>query len=260
MNRKASYLWIACLFLVGAVPAHSQTAPAATPKETATKEEKLPTAEELSEKCAKGSGGKEAWAKLQTMVLTGTVDIPTFNVSGTVEVYAKRPNKVLHISSVADGQFIQKQGFDGRSGWSFDTQKGLKTLEGADLEQAKIEGIFDTDVRLKEVYPDMKVTGRAKVGDRDAFTVLAHEPGGKALTMYMDAQTGMRIAEDVEGPDDTGTVVKTKLLFEDFRKAGEIQIPYRIRISAPTVTVVIQIEGVKLNETLDDSKFAAPAN
>jgi hypothetical protein len=28
--------------------------------------------------------------------------------------------------------------------------------------------IFDSDVRIKEIYPDMKVIGRAKVGDRDA--------------------------------------------------------------------------------------------
>ena len=256
MNRKLRNFGISSLLLVWAAPAFCQTTP--SPKDAAAKEEKLPTAEELSEKCAKGSGGKAAWAKLNTMVMTGTVDVPTFGVSGKIEIFAKRPNKILRITSVADGQFIQKEAFDGQSGWKFDSQRGLKALEGVELEQARVEGVFDTDVRLKEVYPDMKVTGRAKIGDRDAYAAVAHEPGGKTLTMYFDTQTGVRIAEDSEGPDETGTVVKANILLEDYRAVGDIKIPHTIRIKAPNVTLTIAIEDVKLNEALEDAKFAMP--
>lgn len=257
MNYKLTNLGLALLFLISAAPAHSQTAPA--PKEPAAKEEKLPSVDELAEKCAKGSGGKAAWAKLNTMVMTGTVDVPTFGVSGKVEIFAKRPNKILRTTNIMDGQFIQKEGFDGQAAWASDPQKGLRAVTGAQLEQTKVEAIFDTDAHLKEVYPDMKVTGRTKVGDRDAFTAVAHEPGGKTLTMYFDAQTGLRIAEDSEGPDETGTVVKANILLEDYRPEGDIQIPHTIRIKAPNVTLTITIDGVKLNEPVDDAKFAMPA-
>ena len=255
MNRKLRYFGSASLLMVWTAATYCQTAPAA---KDSSKEEKLPTADELSEKCAKGSGGKEAWAKLKTMILTGTVEIPTYNATGTIEVYAKRPNKSLRITSVANGQFVEKEGFDGQVGWKFDSQNGLKTLAGAELDQARFESDFDTDVRLKEHYPDMKVTGRAKVGDRDAFTAVAHEPGRKTVTMYLDAQTGLRIAEDSERPEESGAVVKTKVLFEDYRSAGGMQIPYRLRISAPNVSVIINIEDVKVNEPVDDAKFAMP--
>ena len=258
MNRKLKYFSIASLLLVWTTTSYCQAAKDPAPKDTA-KEEKLPTADELSEKCAKGSGGKEAWAKLKTMVLTGTVDIPTFNATGTIEVYAKRPNKSLRVTALSNGQFVEKEGFDGQAAWRFDSQNGLKTLVGKELDQARFESVFDTDVRLKELYPDMKVTGRAKVGDHDAFAVVAHEPGGKTVTMYLDAQTGVRVAEDSEGPDESGNVVKTKLLFEDYRSGGGIHIPYRIRISAPNVSVVIQIQDVKFNDPVDDAKFAIPA-
>src|SRR5215475_11551730 len=256
MNRKLRYFGIASLLLVWATATYCQTAP---PPKDAPNEEKLPTADELSEKCAKGSGGKEAWAKLKTMVLNGTIEIPTFNATGKFEVFAKRPNKLLRTTSIMDGQFVQKEGFDGQAGWASDPQKGLRALTGAQLEQAKVESIFDTDARLKEVYPDLKVTGRAKVGDRDAYTAVAHEPGGKTLTMYLDTQTGLRIEEDSEGPDETGAVVKANLLFEDYRAAGDIQIPYRIRIKAPNVSLVISVEDVKFNDPVDDAKFAMPA-
>lgn len=256
MNHIFTRLGFALLFLISAVPAHSQTAP---PKDAAAKEEKLPSVDELSEKCAKGSGGKAAWAKLNTMVMTGTIDIPTYNVGGKVEIFAKRPNKILRISTVADGQFVQKEGFDGQAAWESDPQKGVRAITGAQLEQVKVESVFDPDIRMKEVYPDMKVTGRTKVGDRDAYTAVAHEPGGKTLTMYFDAQTGLRLGEDSEGPDETGTVVKANILLEDFRAAGDVQIPHTIRIKAPNITLTITIENVKLNGPVDDAKFAMPA-
>jgi hypothetical protein len=205
MIRKIRLLTSAAGFLsLFAGPAFPQSTPA--PKAAAAKEEALPSADELSEKCAKGSGGKEAWAKLKTMVLTGTIDIASIGMTGTVEIYAKSPNKVLRVISLANGQFEQKQGFDGKAGWKSDPQSGLKPLEGSELEETKVEAVLDSDVRLKELHPDMKVTGRTKVGERDAYTVVTHQPGGKTVTMYMDAQTGLRIAEDSEGPNETGTV------------------------------------------------------
>ncbi len=97
MNRKLRYFGTASLLLVWATATYCQTTP---PPKDAPKEERLPSADELSEKCAKGSGGKEAWAKLRTMVLTGTIEIPTFNATGKVEILAKRPNKIMRITSI----------------------------------------------------------------------------------------------------------------------------------------------------------------
>ncbi len=263
MHRRLTHFGIASLLLTTipliAIPSARCQTDAAQPKDPAVAEAKLPTADELSDKCAKASGGKEAWAKLQTMVMTGSVDIPTFNVSGKIEVVAKRPNKILRTTSVMDGQYVRKEGFDGQAGWVSDPQQGLKAVAGDRLEQEKVEAIFDMDVRLKEVYPDLKVTGRTKVGERDAFTATAHEPGGKALTIYLDAQTGLPIAEDAEGPDENGTIVKTNLLFDDYRADGDVRIPHRIRIHAPAVSLEIKIEDVKFNAPVDDAKFAMPA-
>jgi hypothetical protein len=86
MNRKFTYFGLASVLLISVAPAYSQAPPAPAPKDASAAEAKLPTVDELSDKCAKGSGGKDAWAKLKTMSMTGTIDVPTFGVSGTVEV------------------------------------------------------------------------------------------------------------------------------------------------------------------------------
>ena len=229
------------------------------PKSDSLKVKALPTVDEIAAKCASGSGGKDAWAKISTQVLSGTVEIATVGIKGKIEITSKAPDKVFHMLSFADGQFVQKRGFDGRVGWEFDSQKGLKRLEGAQLEEARLEGIIDTEVRLKEVYPDMKVTGRTKVGDRDAYTVVTHAPGGKTNTFYFDAETGLRIAEDSEGLDENGKGEKSNVLFEDYRAVSGIQLPFRIRITSPSVSLVIQIQEVKHNVPVDESIFALPS-
>lgn len=257
-------LLLVTLLLAGSIPAFSQTAPQAsppapTPAPAPAKDQALPTVDQLVEKCAKANGGKEAWAKLSTLVMTGTMDLPTFSMSGKVEVYAKAPNKILRIVDINEGQYVQKEAFDGKAGWKSDPQAGLRQLAGPELEEAQAESVFDTEVRLKEIYPDMKVTGRTKLGDRDAYTVLTHE-GRKTLTFYFDAQTGLRIGEDSEGPDDNGTVQKIKLTFDDYGPAGGggVQIPHKIRGTSPVVTFEMHIQDAHFNVPVDDAKFAMP--
>lgn len=248
---------ISVLLFTYTVPCFSQSTTA--PKTAQSKDDPLPTVDELAAKCAKGSGGKEAWAKISSIAMTGTVEIPAIGMTGNVEITAKAPNKILEIMSLANEQFVQKQAFDGRTGWKSDPQSGLKQLQGGELEEAKLDSIFDSDLRMKEIYPDMKVIGRAKVGDRDAFTALAHKPGGKAVTLYFDAETGVRIAEDSEGPDASGNVEKSSSYFEDYRTVGGIRVPYRVRVTSPSISLVIKIQEVKLNVPVDDAIFAMPA-
>jgi hypothetical protein len=254
-TRKRLLTGIFVFLLVCAGPTFSQTA--APSSGTAAKDAALPSAEELSARCAKGSGGKEAWAKISTLVLSGSIDIPAMGATGKVEVIAKAPNKILQSTSLADGQFVQKQGFDGRVGWKYDTQQGLKKLEGAELEEARTDANFDTDVRLKEIYPDLKVTGRTKVGAHDAYTAVAHG-GGKTLTFYLDAESGRRVAEDTEGPDESGKVEKTSLTFEEYKAVEGIQIATKIGVTTTAFSFVINIQEVKHNVPVDDSTFAMP--
>ena len=256
-SLKLATAFLALLF-VNVRPSYPQATP--QPKTLASKTDALPSVDEIAAKCAKGSGGKEAWAKISTVVMTGTMEIPAAGMTGKVEITSKAPNKALRVISLADGQFVQKQAFDGRVGWKSDPQTGLKQLEGAELESAKLEAIFDTEIRLKEIYPDMKVTGRTKVGDRDAYTVLTHEPGGKTVTFYFDAETGLRIAEDSEGPDESGNITKSSIFFEDYRAVGGIQTPYRIRVTSPAVSLVINVQEVNLNVPVNDSIFTMPAS
>jgi hypothetical protein len=247
------------LCLISCASAMCAQAPSAGAQRSSASRE-LPTIDDITEKCAKASGGREAWAKLSSQVLTATIELVGTQLSGKAQISSKAPNKSFHLLSLADGRFEEKQGFDGKVGWKYDSQNGLKLLQGAELEHARMEAVFDTDIRLKEIYPDMKVVGLSKIEDRDAYAVLTHEPGDKSVTFYFDAKTGLRIAEDSEGPEPNGKVEKTQFLFEDYRLTDGIQIPFRVRIISPSVTLNVNVQEVRHNVAIDDSLFAVPAD
>ena len=113
MNRKLSHFAVASVVLAFCVaPAFPQSAP---PPKAAAKEEALPSVDELAAKCAKASGGKEAWAKLTTQVLDGTIELPTFGLSGKVKFIAKAPNKMLHVVTSPLNVFFGNLDDDARS-------------------------------------------------------------------------------------------------------------------------------------------------
>jgi len=253
-NLKLRVLYLlVCL----AVPAltHSQKAPGQT-----TGQDVLPSAKELADKCARASGGKEGWAKITSMVLRGTLEMEAPPLKGTVEIHAKAPNKVLNVFSLADGQFVHKEGFDGQTGWQMDSQNGLKKLEGAELEKTKLDAIFDSEVRLKELYPDLQVVGRTNVNGRDAYAALTHRFKDRAVTWYFDAETGLRIAEDSEGADASGKVEKSTTFYEDYRRVGGVLVPFRIRLASSSMKLVVSVLEAQPNVVIDDAIFAMPSS
>jgi hypothetical protein len=58
------------------------------------------------------------------------------------------------------------------------------------------------DLRLRELYPDMSVAGREKVGDRDAYVIVSRISDRRIERLYFDVQTGLLlcIAATTETP------------------------------------------------------------
>jgi len=105
MKSTVKLAVISVLLLAYTVPCFSQST--STPNPAPAKDGALPSVDEIAAKSAKGSGGKEAWAKLSTLVMTGTMEIPAAGLTGKIEVYSKAPNKTLRIVTLADGQFVK---------------------------------------------------------------------------------------------------------------------------------------------------------
>src|SRR5215210_5649586 len=130
--------------------------------------ESLPSVEQVLNKYIAAVGGRAAAAKLQTRVLKGTIE-QTQGRNPGVELTFKAPDKYLLVMTTKQ-QGIIYQGFNGTTGWikTDETQREMTPDEVAQIKRAY--ALYDV-IKVKEPYTGMTVTGKEKIGEREAFVV-----------------------------------------------------------------------------------------
>jgi outer membrane lipoprotein-sorting protein len=118
---------------------------------------------------------------------------------------------------------------------------------------------FYREIKLKELYPRMTLTGSTKVGNRDAYVIEALPADGSAQKMYFDAQTGLLVRRDEEVETPTGAM-PLEIYFEDYREVDGVKLPFTLIRSNPSGRTTIKVTEVKDNATIDDAKFMQPTS
>ena len=179
------------------------------------------------------------------------------NLSGTVVIHEKAPDKILTIIIIAGSAF--RQGFDGAVGWAEDPQDGLREQTGLELAEAKRQSDFYSPFDLHQHYAKLISRGSEKVGDRDAYVLEATPPeGGEPDKLYFDAQTGLPVR--VVGQHHTPEGVSDfREEFSDYRSVDGVNIPFTVSQEGAAPSFTVRISEVRHNIEFDDSEFAKPA-
>jgi len=225
---------------------------AAAPFQVPAQEAALPTVDQVLAKYVAASGGNGA-RKVTSRVMTGTIDVLTFGLSGSFEQYTKAPNRQITVSDLAGfGKVIQCT--DGKSGWASDPQQGVREMTPEELSRSRRSADLESGLHLQDQYKKMAVIGKSKVGEREAYLVEAQPAEGGPEKLYFDTQTGLLI--QIERPDATGGSITT---LDDFRDVNGVKIPFSIYQDTGQAEVQIKIQQVKQNVPIDDARFARPA-
>jgi len=187
----------------------------------------------------------------------GTIDVAALNLSGTVLIQKKAPNK-MHSAVIINGAAFQ-QGYDGITGWTDDPKDGLRDRAGAELAETKRDADFLEAFDLRKLYSKLSVTGTEKVGDSEAYVIEAEVPEGGAPTkMYFDTQTGLLVRVESEIHDADG-VSHLREDLSDYRDVDGVKLPFMSKETNGDTTYTIKMSEVHHNVELEDSDFAKPA-
>ncbi len=236
------------------------TAPGAPAAQSTPKASAVPTpsVDQILDRYIEASGGRAAWEKVNSRVSKGTIDMPTMNVSGTVEVHEKAPNRML--ITVTIGGAVFTQGFDGNVGWATDPENGLREQTGPELAETKRDSDFYHALDFRKLYPKVSVVGTEKIGDRSAYVVEATPPeGGDPDKVYFDPQSGLLLRAVTQHHNPDGTVEPFTEDFDDYRTQDGITIPFTIHQTNSQMAFTIKIDEVHQNVQMDDAQFGKPA-
>jgi len=210
----------------------------------------LPTVEQILDKYAKAIGGKAAVQAQTSRVMKATITVPSVGGKGTIEIYAKAPNKQLTETSL-NILGNSRTGFNGTVAWE-EGQGKVKEVPGF----SKRDADFYLPIKLKELYPRIDLKGREKVGEREGYLLEAPR-AGNPKRWYFDAETGLLMRMEVRNA--AGKVMERED-YRDYRAVDGVQYAFTVQaIDENEVPFTINYTDIRINVAIDDAKFDKPA-
>jgi zinc protease len=217
---------------------------------------KLPPAKEIIAKYVKAIGGREAILKQTSTHATGKFEMPAQGLSGTLEVFAAQPNKLLVKIDIA-GFGKVSQGFDGKVGWTMDPAQGPMVLKDKMLEQITAESDFYSPLHEEKNYTSMETLELTKFEGKDSYKLKLVRKNGRETSEFYDVKTGLLNGTLSTQDTALGALPVTSIVGE-YREFGGVKMPAKVTQKIGPAVQVLTITASENNQVAD-AEFELPA-
>ncbi|HYV24612.1 MAG TPA: photosynthetic reaction center cytochrome c subunit family protein [Pyrinomonadaceae bacterium] len=229
--------------------------PGAQPQGSPTPRPTPTPAEEIVGKYVTAIGGQANIDKVQSR----TSKLTASNGPGNpinLEVYQAPPGKFYMRTTLDQGVF--ERGFDGQVGWE-KSPRGVRQLNSVEVWRMQNSIDLFGNLNFKQ-YTRLRTLGRDKVGDRDAYVILATRSQTDSERLFFDVETGLLLRRITYLRTIVGTIPE-QFDFEDYREVDGVKLPFTVRVSsvdAGNPVATRTFSEMKLNAPVDESKFKMP--
>jgi len=211
------------------------------------------SATEILSKYISAIGGAAELKKIESIE-----EVADFEVQGQklgANIKQMVPNMESNVISM-NGQVVMKDVFNGTEGHRSQGPSKAAYTAAENTEHKAKKGIFDqlyyaTDAKVE-------VAGTAKVGTADAYKLNVTTASGQKKVEYYDVNTGLLLKEE-RTMNQNGTELTISTEYADYRKAGNILLPYKmtqnVQTPAGAQEFVITVKEAKLNPGLKAADF-----
>jgi hypothetical protein len=254
----------AAAFLVGVTMSgvvHGQVLelPIDIDREQLLAQQELPSPEELIERHIEATGGREAYEKLRTRRLTGTLQVGDQGAANKI-VIMSRPMHDRHVELYGSGGGVQRYVTNSDESWTY--QGNVVVASGGEQRVGEIlRAAYDALLDWPQFFPLSRTMGVEPVDGRDAYRVRLLTDDCHELFLYFDKETGRNVRR-VEDVAYAGRVIRSDAVYSDYREFDGIEMPTRNRrqLDYPGGRQVqyYVTEKVEHNVELEDELFETP--
>ncbi|HWI20122.1 MAG TPA: hypothetical protein VNT81_20355 [Vicinamibacterales bacterium] len=223
------------------------------------------TADEIIEKSITAMGGRAAMEKVKSRHATGTLLLgtPAGDIQGTVEILNAAPNKSrtlikADLSAFGAGALVVDQRFDGTNGHVLDSLQGNRDITGPQLETMKANSFPHPFLSYKAMGASVKLSGKEKVLDKDAFVLIFQPAAGQPIKQYVDATTFLPLRTVVKVNVPQIGEVEQNADPSDYRELDGVKVPYTVRIESSVQGITMTFSKVEHNVVVDEKLFVKP--
>ena len=255
-----SIVLLSAMVAAGPLSAQAVQAPAAktagAPPAGERVDPALPSARSIIDRHIAAIGGRPAILARTSLHATGTVAISSAGMTGTVDLFAAKPDRTLLRISLG-GIGVIEEGFDGKVGWSLSPLTGPALVQGKELEQKRFESDFLADLHADSRYESMTTVERLEFDGRPCYKVRLVRTGGGEDIEFYDVKTGLKAGEITTRESPMGPVTATTIE-SDYRQFGPLLQPGTIKSTAMGVEQVFTVTAIEY-DTVAPATFEAPA-
>jgi hypothetical protein len=215
------------------------------------------TAQAVFADAVKATGGVAAWDAHKNAHFKIETVFQGMGMGGTGDRYATRDDKSMSVTEMT-GLGTIREGSNGKVFWSQDPVQGLRLLEGAEAEQARVEACWNPELRAAELFQKLEVATEPGPGGKPLECVIATPKLGAPIHNCYDPATHLQVLQTGIRATPQGDV-PFRAVMRDWREVGGIKIAFEAESQVGPLTLVVRIKNVTFDEALDDKIFEPPA-
>jgi len=219
-------------------------------------DEPLPSVDTVIGHFVSATGGKAAWEARHSQVEHGTIEFAKLGIKGSLTIYESAPDLYLALTELpAIGKMAT--GSNGQVAWENSALQGPRIKEGAERAEALRDGAFNGPLYWRKMYLKGETTGSETVEGHDCYKVVFTPQVGQPMTEFFDKKSGLMIKTVATVNSQFGDV-DAEVIYDDYRKEGDVLSPHRLINHAAQQEFIIQIDSVDINPDLPKSRFELP--
>jgi photosynthetic reaction center cytochrome c subunit len=212
-----------------------------------------PTPEAVLTRYVTALGGVEAIKTVTTRVMKG--NIQAMGTQTPIEVVTKAPN--LRISTTHSPTGDSVTAFDGAGGWMGGGTHPARSMSAAESSAASLDAEFYFPLRIKELYPALRVGLPEMIAGVSCDTLVGNSEGHPPIRLYFARDTGLLIRMVRYAETPLGRL-PTQIDYADYRATNGVKTPFRWTLSRPSGRFSIQVAEIQANIAVDDTRFSKP--
>jgi len=214
------------------------------------------TVDEILEKMIEAQGGRKALEAIKSTTLSGSMQIVQMNITGSLTMSQKEPNKVRMDIEMMGMTFTQ--GYDGTTAWFTNPQTGA--TEEMPEKQAKYfkRQALGRDALLnpKKLGITYKFKGKEKINEKEYLVLEQIHPDDFTVTIYVDAQTYLTYKSKATTLNQVEAEVESESITSDYKKVEGVMVPHSITTFQDGQEFMkMTITEITFNSDLEDAFF-----
>ena len=258
MVKRNAIKWMLGLAVVAGLAGYAPYAPQFVPSTAVASTEADPTGEQVLDKYIEVTGGKAAYEKVKSRVITGKMSIPAQGIGGDIQMYQKAPNLSYMTITIPQLGKIER-GFNGEVGWEKNPMTGTRMLSGEEKDQMVREATMNQELNWRNQYSKAENTGKEEINGKPAYKVVMTNKNGNEETRFYDVESGLLVQSQMTVKNAQGEfpVVATP---SDWREIDGVKMPFKStqELKSMGLEQVIAMDKVETNVDIPADKFELP--